>query len=109
MLRVAILLAVVVLLFLFYKKFKHDKDLNKEIVGVFVILISLILFFEYQSSKVREKVTSILIAFKEGKSLVCQNHKVDKKSFDYESGTMVFISKEIVDIKYPITSCKVKK
>ncbi len=109
MIRVAILLSVLVLGFLFFKKFKDDKDLNKEIGFVLVFLFVLILYHQNYTNQIQDKVTKLLIAFKEGKVLVCQDNKVDKEHFDFESGTMVFISREIVDIKYPITSCKVKK
>jgi len=107
--RVAILITVLVLLFFIYKRFQSDKAFKLEISVTLLILVGLISFYEYQNTKRRTLITNLLIAFNEGKTLSCHDKDVDKKHFDYESGTMVFISKEIVDIKYPILSCKVKK
>ena len=109
MLRIFIIIFFLILIFLVVKKFKEDKDLNKEIFIVLIILIGLIFSYQYIQNQVQNKITNLLIAFKEGKELLCNGNIVDKNHFDYESGTMVFISKKIVDIKYPILSCKIKK
>ena len=109
MLRVAILFVAILLLFFIYRRFKDDKKFNLEIGSLLLILLIMIGFHEYYSNKTREKVTKLLVSYKEGKTLICQDAKVDKNHFDYESGTMVFISKKIVDIKYPIQGCKVEK
>jgi len=106
--RVAILVVFLLLIYFFYKKYRYQKDLNKEIALILIVLMGLILFYQYNNNKVQDKVTNLLIAFKEGKKLSCDENIVDKNSYDYESGTMVFISKKIVDIKYPILSCEVK-
>jgi TctA family transporter len=108
-LRVAILIVALLLLFLIYKRFKDDKKFNFEIGSLVMLLLIMISLYEYNSNKTREKVTKLLVSFKEGKTLICQDAKVDKEHFDYESGTMVFISKKIVDIKYPIQGCKQQK
>ena len=108
MIRVAIFFLLCILLVLVYVKFRNNKDLNKEITFVSILLLALILFFQYLNAKFQHKVTKLLIAYNKGQTLICKNAKVDKRSFDYESGTMVFISKKIVDIKYPILECKIK-
>jgi len=106
MIRVAILLVAFVLLFLLYKKFKDNKNLNKEITIISLVLLGLIITHEHFSNQTRQKVTKLLIAFKEGKTLVCHDKKIDKNTFEYESGTMVFISKKLGKEKYSITECK---
>ena len=109
MIRFAIFFLVFVLLFFLFKRYKEDKTFTREIAGTLALMLLLIFVYQYKSNKVADRITELLVAFKEGKVLLCHDKDVDKKSFDFESGTMVFISKKIVDIKYPITSCKVKK
>jgi len=106
--RVAILITVLVLLFFIYQKFQSDKTFKLEISATLALLLSLIIFYQYQNDRLQEKVTKLITAFNEGKQLSCNGDLVDNITFDYESGTMVFISKKIVDIKYPITSCSIK-
>ena len=108
MIRVAILITALILLFFIYQKFQSDRAFKLEIGLTLSLLLSLIIFYEYQNTKIQNSVTQLLTAFNEGKQLVCRGNEVDKTHFDYESGTMVFISKKIVDIKYPILECKIK-
>ena len=105
MLRIAIFFTALALLFFIIKRIKEDKNFTKEIVSIMIALLIMIGFHEYFSNKERVKVTNILVAFKEGKTLLCHDAKVNKDSFEYESGTMVFISKKNEDVKYPVLGC----
>ncbi|AXP08454.1 hypothetical protein N4T57_03850 [Campylobacter hepaticus] len=106
-----ILIYIFIILFLSFLIFILDKKLGKKVkpfFGIlFVICIILIVFFEFKNTQKSHLKNDIIVAFNQGKSILCKDINISKMYFNYEFGTGSFISKDnnqsfnslIIDIK----------
>ena len=90
------------------KKYQDKESVPlKNILVTIGIIIFLAIVHESHEEEKGQKVQKFLIAFKEGKTIICKDkYKITKYDYNFESGTMVFINKKITDIRYSIDECK---
>ncbi len=63
-------------------------------VSVLLGLIFSMYLFNVYSDSARDKVTNIVLDYKQDKTLTCKDIKVNQKSFSYSVGTQTFIGRE---------------
>ena len=112
--RVAIILLSLLLIFFLVRKYIHQKDTSlKKILATIAVLIYLIALHNYHMNQESKRVQKMLIAFKEGKTIICKDDDKDvnitKDDFNFESGTLVFINNKIPDIRYSVDDCKLER
>ncbi len=89
-------------------------DLPKRIKGftisIFIIAILFTWGYEWLVESAQKRVEPLILEFKKGNDLICEDHKVNKKTYIYESGTSSLFPKEgVVGKTYAITQCKLPK
>ena len=106
-----ILLYILAILFLALFAFSLRKILKKKTKPFFIILliffIILAVIFELNNAKKSDLRQELILAFNQGREISCKKISVSKEHFNYEFGTMSFISKDnnkslnslILDIK----------
>ncbi len=108
------ILFVVVLLTLFaaqFEKISHQRKMHILKVAALILLLAWLYqnMIDTQTQKRRAKV----IAFKQGKTLICQDNPISQKFFYYESGTQSFLTNDknssLNGIIYPIQECEIKE
>ena len=109
--RIAIVLLSLLLIFFLIRKYIHQKDTSiKKIFATIAVLIYLIALHNYHMTQESKRVQKMLIAFKEGKTIICKDDSKDvnitKDDYNFESGTLVFINNKIPDIRYSVDDCR---
>ncbi len=89
----------------------RSKELSKgvkwSVITLFIIAIALASLYEYLIESSQKKIEPIILDFKNGKTLICEGKKVDKREYLYESGTSSLFPKEgVVGKTYSISRCK---
>ncbi len=92
---VLFLLLVLAVLSIFVSK----KDSLSNSVKIYILVSFALVFlvgwlFTYYNQKVALANRDILNAFEQGKTLSCQNYKVNSDDFVYVSGTLSFVAKD---------------
>ncbi|KAA6225364.1 MULTISPECIES: hypothetical protein [unclassified Campylobacter] len=90
-----LLCAFAILIFVYALREKLGKKAKPAFFILFLLLILGIGIFEYKNIVKGHKQDDLLIAFNQGKSLICKNIIVESSNFNYEFGTSSFISKDI--------------
>lgn len=82
---------------------------NKIILASALAVISILAFlYEYKFDKKEQKIRNIVIAFEEGKEIICDGLNINNTKFRYENGTQSFVSKTQF-ITISIKKCQEKK
>ncbi len=108
------ILFVIILLTLFaaqFEKISHKRKMHILKIAALIILLSWLYqnMILNQTQQRRAKV----IAFEQGKTLICKEQAISKKFFYYESGTQSFLTNDknnsSAKIIYPIQDCHIKE
>ncbi len=106
-----LLVAAVAVLF-----FSKRDTLSKESKIYMVLSLVAIFFmgwaFNAYSNKIAQQNREIILAYEQGKDIICQGYTVNQEDFIYVSGTLSFVSKdkkrELKGLVFDISKCKVK-
>jgi len=87
-----------------------QKELNNIVKGFVIILflaaVALASLFEYISNQKEEAIRPVILAFKQGKTLNCQNYDMNQSTYTYEPGTSTFQPKiGVVGVTYHPKEC----
>ena len=84
-----------------------SRALKGFVITMLLLSIALATLFEYSASKMQEKTKPTLNAFKQGKTLLCNEREISLKSYSYEPGTSSFQPLlNIVGETYALKECK---
>jgi len=84
---------LLVLLAVVSKKNSFSKNAKISITAAATVLIIVIYFYESNLKSSSQYNRKIVNAFRQGKTLICQEYKVNKNRFIYVSGTQTFVPK----------------
>ncbi len=88
-------LAAVGVLFLVLHNFTELENRQKGIaVAVLLGLILSMYLFNLYSDSQRDKVTNIVLEYKQNKTLTCKGIDINQTNFSYSVGTQTFIGRE---------------
>ena len=111
-----ILLLIVILLVLLIVAIKKDSisSLNKLYIGIIVlVIVSSIIAYQSMFSKYEKHNRELINAYKQGKTLICNQNEVNNVSFRLETGTQSFVAKrekkELKGIIHDIGDCTLKE
>ncbi|MEA3523033.1 MAG: hypothetical protein U9R50_08650 [Campylobacterota bacterium] len=71
----------------------NHKEKGTAVAVLLGLVLSMYLFNTYSDSQ-RDKVTNIVLDYKQNKTLTCKDIKVNKTNFSYSVGTQTFIGLE---------------
>ncbi len=110
------LLLIVILLILLIVALKKDSisSLNKVYITLIVVTIIVsIIIYQSLFSQHEKHNRELINAYKQGKTLICNQHEVNNTSFNLETGTQSFVAKrelkELSGIIYDIGDCTLKE
>lgn len=113
MVRNLIIIAGVMLLFgaiWAIKDEKISKSIKALVSAVLVVILVCAYFYEQNLSKNEDAISKLVTDFKQGKVLICGDHNVSNKKFNYEFGTASFLPKrefsDLSGVIVPIKSCE---
>lgn len=99
MLKILLGLALIAVILWFVRRLSHHDGLNTLLrAGEIVVLIVLVggiafYFFGILEQKSAKKVSDKVLAFEQGKTLVCGAQKVSNQTHNLARGTLVFLGK----------------
>ena len=73
-----------------------------------MVLVSAILY-EFMVSKTEQQNRTLINAFKQGKTIICNDAIVTHGNYNLESGTLSFMPKNIAGTIYSIEECSIKE
>jgi len=105
----SILILIALILFI-SKNAQLTKGVKLTVVTILVIATLLQATYEWLNLESAKRIKPIVLAFKSGKTLICEDKKIDNKSYIYESGTSSLFPKEgVIGDTYSIAKCKIQK
>ena len=113
--QLLLFLAVLILLILLFAIIKSEFSLKNKLIFLFLLtgLIVLAVIYEAKLDEKENKYREIMIAFNQGKSLICENREVNSSYFVLNFGTLSFIGKddipEVRDLIISVEKCRLKK
>ncbi len=113
--QLLLFLVVLILLILLFAIIKSEFSLKNKLIFLFLLigLIVLAVIYEAKLDEKENKYREIMIAFNQGKSLICENREVNSSYFVLNFGTLSFIGKdnipEVRDLIISVEKCRLKK
>ncbi len=113
--QLLLFLIVLILLLLLFGIIKSEFSLKNKLIFLFLLsgLIILAVIYEAKLDEKEDKYRKIMIAFNQGKSLICENREVNSSYFVLNFGTLSFIGKdnipEVRDLIISVEKCHLKK
>ncbi len=107
-----ILATVAIIAFTIYaiaNKIKNDKLIS---VILFIAMIAMISIFTNNQKSIEKKHAKIINLFNRNKDITCDGIKINNKSFNFVSGTLVFVGQDTSDFKgqiIPLDKCELPK
>ena len=108
--KIAVILAsIAIITFIIYavaNKIKNHKTISVGLFLTLLIAISVLTNIQRNTEKQHAKMMNI---FNRDKTIICNEIKVNKKDFNFISGTLVFIGKEKSDFQgtmIPLDECE---
>ncbi|MBL0686905.1 MAG: hypothetical protein JJV95_01055 [Sulfurospirillum sp.] len=111
--QIVLFLIFVLLILLVVVSKKNSFSKNEKVATTIVVAVFAIGIYIYESSvdNSAEYDREIVNAFRQGKTLTCEEHKIDKETFLYISGTQTFMpQKSEIDLEgiiVKVSTCKV--
>ncbi|NPA82150.1 MAG: hypothetical protein GXO31_06030 [Epsilonproteobacteria bacterium] len=105
---------VIILIFILFGIIKSNFSLKNKIIFLFILSFLIFAAFVYEAklSEKEDKYRNLMIAFNQGKSLICHNREVNSSYFILNFGTLSFIGKdeitEVRDLIIPVKDCKLQ-
>jgi len=110
--QIVLFLIFILLVLLAVVSKKNSFSKNQKVIVTSVIAVFVIVLYIYESSMGNnaEYNREMVNAFRQGKTLTCKEHKVDKEKFLYVSGTQTFVPKSsetiLKGVIVKVSTCK---
>jgi hypothetical protein len=86
---------------------EFSKALKGFVITMLLLTIAFAALFEYANNKSVKKTRPLVLAFKEGKNLLCREKTINQKIYSYEPGTSTFQPRlNVVGDTYGINECQ---
>ena len=104
------LIIVVTLLAAKFEAISHQKKMH--ILKLTALLFAILWLYEASVDHSDERVRELYNAFRQGKTIVCEEQEVTQEHFYFETGTESFVSTEekgpLSGLIYPASECEIK-
>jgi len=108
------ILALIIIITIVAVKFDTiSHQLQMRILKIIAIILTLGWLYQTFVDSTETSHRELVIAFKQGKTLLCKEQPIHNKHFYYEGGTMSFVAYDknnsVTGFIYPINDCKIKE
>ncbi len=80
---------------------------------IFMMILAAAILYEFTFSKIEQQNRTLINAFNQNKTLICNDAVVTQESYNLERGTHSFMAKpekkELIGTIYSIEDCKIKE
>lgn len=108
---IGLFLLIVIVTLLAAKMEAISHQMKIQILKIAAAIFGALWLYEASVDRSEERTRELYIAFKQGKTIICEDQKVTRENFYFETGTQSFVSTveegPLSGLVYPAESCEV--